>query len=158
MFGNPGRFDFHHSSKSQGHRCPCRLGRQTAIFGFATDHIGRQCDIDVLGMGEPHRIHIADKVSLVGAATNSGVKRLFLGNRTHGSAAVVMARINKARVRQGQDLLSDGVVKRAGITLLKIGTTATPDQKRVTGEGPGLVFCHVRQAAVCVSRRGPNLE
>ena len=100
MFGNPGRFDFHHSGKSQGHRRPCRLGRLTAIFGFAADHIGGQCDIDMLGMGKPHRIHIADKVPLVGAAANSGVKSFFLGNRTHGSPAVVVARINEARLRQ----------------------------------------------------------
>ena len=109
-------------------------------------------------MGQPHRIHIADKVSLVGAAANSGIKGLFLGNRTHGSAVVVMAGINKARVRQGQNLLADGVIKHAGIALLEVSAAAAPDQKRVAGEGAGLIFCHVRQAAVCVSRRGPNLE
>ncbi len=112
----------------------------------------------MFGMRQLHGIHITHEILLARMASYTGVVGFFFGDGTNGSAAVIVAGINQARVGKRENLIVDGVIQRGGIALLKIRSAAPSDQKRVAGEGFGLIIRDVGEAAAGMSGGSAHLE
>ena len=109
-------------------------------------------------MRQLERLHVTDKVGLVGIAAKTRVTAAFFVDTAAGAAVVVVGRIHRAAVGQAEQLLDHRMVERMRVALLKVAAPAAANQQRVAGEHHRLITQHIAHAAVGVAGRGAGFQ
>ena len=103
-------------------------------------------------------VHVQHEVLLARSPAEARVESTLLRHAGDGTAAVVVAGIEQAGVRQGEDLALDRLPELAGTALLKIAAAAAADQQGITGEGHRGVVKHIGEAAIGMPRCRPHQQ
>jgi len=82
----------------------------------------------------------------------------FLADTRDHEPAIVMPRIEKACLRQGENLGVHRAIHGPWIALLEIGPPTTTDQQAIAGERHALIVQHICDAAACMPRRRSDLQ
>ena len=102
--------------------------------------------------------HVPGKIGEIDRFSETRVVQLFFHHRGHGHAAIVVPRVEKALVRQGEYLVVHGTEKCGRAAALKIGAARTADQQAVAGERHAFIVEHKSHATGRMPGRGARLE
>ena len=114
-----------------GERRPVRIAARSASgLRLAAFQVRRHRDLHQLRMRQAEVVHVADEIALADRLAEPRVVELLLADAGGGEAAVVVAGIEQALVRQREDLSAHRAEQRARVALLEVGAAAAADQQR----------------------------
>src|SRR5579864_2487320 len=155
---DPMGIDLPDAGKGEGQRSPGWAVGGLGTFPPPAFQIGRHGDIHQLWMRQSEVPHVAGEIVFAQFAAEAGVESPFLADARDREPAIVMPRVEKAGLRQGEDMGMHRAIEGPWIALLEIGPPASANEQAVAGEGHAFVVQHISDAAVRVPRRRPDLQ
>mmetsp|Transcript_7540 Transcript_7540/g.23428 ORF Transcript_7540/g.23428 Transcript_7540/m.23428 type:complete len:221 (-) Transcript_7540:598-1260(-) len=129
---------------------------RTASLREAAHQVGRECAVDLLGIGELELGHNVNKLGLSLLHAEARVVLLLTPDGRVEAPLVVVARVDHRLIRQREELVVDRVVEALARALLEVGAPAASNEECVASADQAGGRNVERRAAVGVPRRAKD--